>query len=388
MSGPMSELDALAGLLRLRPGRPPPYNLRSSRPDWAERLCAGRPAADVPGLLAGIFSLCGSAQRLCAELALQAAAGRDSEGVEAAQLLRREPLREHVRRIGLDWVERLALPQARAELNAASLGALQDCPLFAAPLGDAPAALGAWLEQRLLGLPAAQWLAGWERDAQDWLALWSATFPGWLPRLLRDCRWTAEAPIAGAPPLLVHADPASLRWLAAQLREDAGFVRRPRWQGRCAETGSWTRLRQPALDCATPWLRLGARLAELCRLSLADDATRLDHGALAIAPGEGLAWVEMARGLLVHHVQLGDEVRQPHMRSVAHYRVLAPTEWNFHPMGAVAAALAGLPSDDAAATRAPLAALLCAYDPCVRYEVEPASTRAPGRAEDEELIHA
>ncbi|MEZ5703328.1 MAG: hypothetical protein R3E42_17330 [Burkholderiaceae bacterium] len=74
-------------------------------------------------------------------------------------------------------------------------------------------------------------------------------------------------------------------------------------------------------------------MAELARLCLEDGAAShgaqcLRWGALQPQPGVGLAWVEMARGLLVHQVTLdagGD--------SVGRCRVVAPTEWNFHPLG-------------------------------------------------------
>jgi len=54
--------------------------------------------------------------------------------------------------------------------------------------------------------------------------------------------------------------------------------------------------------------------------------------------------------------------------------VIAPTDWNFHPAGAVAAALAST------RTPAALQALLAAYDPCVPCDLDtlPATACAPG----------
>ncbi len=63
----------------------------------------------------------------------------------------------------------------------------------------------------------------------------------------------------------------------------------------------------------------------------------------------------MARGLLLHWVALEPD------GSVADYRVLAPTEWNFHPGGALARTLAALPADAGDAART----LAAAFDPCV-----------------------
>lgn len=370
----MNAVDALAGVLRLRPGQARPGSVANSRPDWAGTLARGKAPAEVPALLSSLYSLCGHAHRLCAALALEAAAHDGvAPGAVAARTLQRETLVEHARRIGLDWPVALSAPTA-----ADALLSLRCCPALRGP--DAGAVdTRLWLERHLLGMPAEDWLRRWE-DEPGWWAAWSEAAHGWLPRLVREARAAADWPMPGAEPLHVHAGTASLRQLAARLREAPGYTRQPRWRGECAETGSWTRLHDAARPMpATPWQRLGARVAELVRLSLPDDLGRsgsgwLDAGALQIAPGEGLAWVEMARGLLVHHACLERGAATPR---VAAYRVLAPTEWNFHADGAVAAAVEGL----AAVQRERIAALMAAYDPCVRFEVET-------QAVEEERAHA
>ena len=63
----------------------------------------------------------------------------------------------------------------------------------------------------------------------------------------------------------------------------------------------------------------------------------------------------MARGLLFHWVRLD------HAGAVVDYRVLAPTEWNFHPAGTLARSLAALAPNDGARART----LAAAFDPCV-----------------------
>ena len=50
-------------------------------------------------------------------------------------------------------------------------------------------------------------------------------------------------------------------------------------------------------------------------------------------------------------------------------RILAPTEWNFHPQGAIARALAGLDGSDDNALRRQAALLIEAVDPCVGYRL-------------------
>jgi Ni,Fe-hydrogenase I large subunit len=73
--------------------------------------------------------------------------------------------------------------------------------------------------------------------------------------------------------------------------------------------------------------------------------------------------VETARGLLLHRARLRGG-------RVADYQIVAPTEWNFHPEGALTRGLEGLTANDTPTLvkRARLA--VHALDPCVACEVE------------------
>jgi Ni,Fe-hydrogenase I large subunit len=156
---------------------------------------------------------------------------------------------------------------------------------------------------------------------------------------------------------------AGLRQLGRALAQDADFAQYPTWLGQAAETGAWTRLRHRRQQTAhSAWTRMSARWLELLELAAADPevaaqdgSTLLVSGALHLAEGQALAWCEMARGLLLHWVQLDAD------GAVQDYRVLAPTEWNFHPGGALAQAVAALPADAVTTART----LAAAYDPCV-----------------------
>jgi hypothetical protein len=293
-------------------------------------------------------------------MAVAAAQGRSFEdGAQAANKLQRETLREHVRRIVLDWPLQLGAKGTAT------------CPSTS---GD----LQPWLQTRLLGVPVTTWLAEWTQAPAAWLRAWSDNTALWLPELLRRARPLSDTVLPAVPFLRVHADPADMVQLACALRHTPGFSRQPLWRGACAETGTWTRLHQPQHhddQINTPWLRFGARIAEVLRLSLADapghsGAQWLAMGSLNTsapnAPHAGLAWVEMARGLLVHHVQLEGAWTDA---KVLACHVLAPTEWNFHPQGAVAQALEHLPSAASPASRLRTDVLISAYDPCVKHEL-------------------
>jgi Ni,Fe-hydrogenase I large subunit len=108
--------------------------------------------------------------------------------------------------------------------------------------------------------------------------------------------------------------------------------------------------------------RLLARLAELAVLP-AQLRRPLANGIRSASPrdGVGLAAVETARGTLIHRVELDGE-------KVMRYRIVAPTEWNFHPRGAFPRGLAGMPARNEGELRQAAALLAHALDPCVAYE--------------------
>ena len=365
-------LQDLAGRLRMRPGAPPPLGLMNTRQDWAARMGHGVPVARLPGLMGSLFNLCSHAHRLCSQLAIEAAApGLLPPAPGVAELLRRETAMEHLRRIGLDWPRLLAAdPAGRAAHAASALAALRHWPAPTQAAPDPWPALRDWLQHTLLHLPPADWLAAWQAGGPDWLHTWSRRQRHhWLPALVAGARSSADglAPLSPAGALRPHAEPPGLCMLGATLALKPAFALRPQWNGACAHTGPWSRLAGAADDAPlSPWALLGSRLAELARLALDGGDSWLDWGAVSTGPRRGLAWVEMARGLLVHQVEV-----DPATQRVLACRVVAPTEWNFHPQGEVAQRLARLDPDlpEAALARR-VHLLVAAFDPCVPFAIE------------------
>lgn len=363
--------EDMAGSLNVRPGVPVPEALQSERRDWASRLAKGQPVTALPGLLASLFSLCSRAHRLCAQLAVYAAApDAMAAPTEVARCLRLETAQEHVRRIGLDWPRLLTGAPVPAALNS-----LRASPLLrpAPPTTEHEWSVSlAWLETEWLQMPAATWLRAWQAYGADWLIDWSQRHQGWLPSLLRGAREADTGPsLTMDHALRAQADDVGQRALAQALVHTPGFNMQPVWNGRSAHTGTWSRLhRADAGLPLTPWAMLGCRLAELARLCLPgspDGAGWLAHGALRLPDGQGMAWVEMARGLLVHHVAIDGNDANARVQSC---RVLAPTEWNFHPHGEVAQRIAALDTGvSAPRLQQQVALLMAAFDPCVPFHI-------------------
>ena len=368
---------SLSGHYRLRAGVP--GSIAGQRPvltgDRLGRLLRGQRAESVERTLGNVFTLCAHAHRRTARLALNAASP-DSMGrlsVDSSVLLIVETARDHLRSMALDWPQR----QSLSKQTATNLDWVRDCPLSLVAGQQAMQEQGAWevltqlrtwLSECVLGLSVNEWLEC-HRDPET-LAHWCQQQAQRLTPARCLHAWYAQAHALKPRPRnlnLLDSDSVQqchyLRQLGQAMATESDFVQRPLWLGECAETGPWTRLRH-ARDRtrvqASAWTRLSARWTELLELVAtatgADgDDTLLSSGALTLGEGQAIAWCEMARGLLLHWVQIDPQ------GAVHDYRVLAPTEWNFHPGGALAQALTQLrPTDSDSAW-----ILAAAYDPCV-----------------------
>ncbi len=366
-------------------------DLVSERPlAAASRLFAGRDVASVLSGVPGLFSVCGNAQGVTAARACGAAVGAPMDvATELARdiLVLAETAREHLWRLLLDW------PRAHGEQPDASVSTAGGMPgLFRRALfGDAdPFALDArasaegnavleavgelraLVAEHVFADSPANWIRLAERDFVAWIgagATAPARFLGWVnDRGLADL-----GSRAAFRPLPVIDDAA----LAAELDGDPGkeFVAQPIWRGECCETGPFAR--QAAAPGLLPLTeehgsglltRLAARVLELALIPsrMLDLYQRLDavRGRTMERPVRdyGLAQVEAVRGRLAHRVEVAGGV-------VVDYRILAPTEWNFHPGGVAAAGLAGLDTVDIAEREERAGLWIGAVDPCVEYRL-------------------
>ena len=302
-------------------GRVSAIQVSSERPDVA-RLLRGRTADQAVQLVPLLFALCGQAQARAAVLALAGARGEECLP-RLDPDVHREVLREHLWRCLLD------LP-----------------PL----LGEAA------LQQEFVS--AAKWIAEANRDGLRALL----TSPHIAALLLRLKQ--ASEPYSHVPHLLPPLDAKNslIKWP----RLSAEFCRLPDWRGAAAETGAIARRpRQTEKAQAHFSARWRARYDELLDWATGDEqvGTGGTVSAIPVAPGIGRALVETARGILMHEIVLDGE-------RVADYLIVAPTEWNFHPQGALANHLLGQAAGDRDALQQYVARTVAALDPCVPFELE------------------
>jgi len=306
------------GFLRLRlhwqDGRIGAVGVELERPS-AVAILRGRPADQAVHMLPLLYSICGAAQGVAAALALRAARGEVVATGVVAEVLA-EAQREHLWRLLLDWPKVLGLPGQEA-LFVAARRRLQ------------PGADNAGLFVSL-SEPCAR-----------------------IEEALR-VQASPVAQVQRLPPLT--AQQALENWP----RLDAGFAASPTYRGLPAETGALAR--HPELDSVAPLLaRVKARMADL------QEGAGLGRcSAVNVAPGVGRAAVETARGLLLHEIVLDGE-------RIADYVIVAPSEWNFHPAGALKSWLEGAEAATPAEMHGTAARAVLALDPCVRWEIAAAS---------------
>ncbi|SBT06787.1 Hydrogenase expression/formation protein HupK [Candidatus Propionivibrio aalborgensis] len=284
-------------------------------------LLKGRRADDAVTLLPKVFAVCGRAQGLAAQLAVSAARGEELLPCLVPDIVS-EVMREHL------WRYLLDLP-----------------------------ALFSLLPMHEQFLNAVRWV-----DADQREALRTLLAACEISRLSESIEAMEQPPPGKATLLQVHSARASLGDWG---RLDLEMSRMPTWHGHSAETGAYARYGGDTVtSCGAFAARWLARLAELETWAAGGQniGTGGTASAVSVAPGVGRALVETARGLLMHEVALEND-------RISDYRIVAPTEWNFHPQGPLPGWLIGRDCSNEVELRRFAAHAVAALDPCVRWEL-------------------
>ncbi|HSO82702.1 nickel-dependent hydrogenase large subunit [Thiocapsa sp.] len=361
--------------------------ITSTRPVAAASAFVGRSPQETTARLPLLFSICARAQAGACAAAFEQASGVLPSPIirgrrEAAIAV--ETIREHLWRVLLDWPPILGEPPCRDDMAAvlalsnrilARLDPAAD--LFS--VGAGPAAgqapgldvlltdLTDLLTQKVFGIKPEHWLnligdpSGFER--------WCRKTETVAARLLRSLLESGEASL-GQTPITALPRLSDEDLIARMSAPDwADFVARPTWQGQPRETSPFARVHPlPLIEVygAGLLVRLAAQLTEVATglrlLSRGSVGSAAAQPISASASGIGLGRVFAARGLLAHLVRV-------EAGRVRDYRILAPTEWNFHPRGVVALALESLPPGPEEQLRRQAELLITAIDPCVAFKL-------------------
>ncbi|MHB1655010.1 MAG: nickel-dependent hydrogenase large subunit [Burkholderiales bacterium] len=344
-------------------GRIVGVRIHSSRPQVAQRLMRNNTPAQAVELAGLMFGLCGKAQSAAAQAACDAALEAEpDDGTRRAhgQAVLVELALEHAWRLFLDWPTVVGRHGPDMETLLALRKHTVSVPLFAETLNRA-------LIDRVLGEPPQVWLARGHAGFADWMAAGKTGLARLFAELPEEAG-TGRSEVALLPALR-QMDTDFLGEVARTALSDPDFCMRPDIKGQAAETGALSRVRHHPL--VAQWIdsrgrgvgaRMLARLVELAQMPsvFQDEIRPLIHSYRA-DKNVGVAAVETARGILIHVVSLVDG-------NVADYRIVAPTEWNFHPAGTLVHSLNGLIAGEFIDRYARLVCL--SLDPCVAYAVE------------------
>ena len=379
--------------LRWQRGCVTEVSLSSTRPLQMPRIFHGRSADEVMATLPVVYSLCGMAQACAAAEALEQAAGIEVSAQTRHSrrlLVAFETIKEHLWRIERDWAGFLGQrPDLSGISDLLALMRTFRATLFPAggesilggrPVEFDPVQLGTQLDQlesllrrRVFAQSPQSWL---ELSDRDGLSCWSRGSATLAQAMLAQIDLLGEAEIGRTTmAALGQLDNDALNRLLSGADADQ-FVAQPDWQQKPRETTPYTRQRyHPLLISLEEELgnglltRMTARLVEVAALVIFlrggtgnTEELKTDVNSRGLAAGIGISQVEAARGRLVHRVVLERAL-------VRSYRILAPTEWNFHPRGVLVQGLTGLQARTQAELNRRAASLINAIDPCVGYQL-------------------
>lgn len=341
--------------------------VKSTRPQ-AYRILTGKLPDNAIQLAPMLFSICGKAQQAAAIAAVSAARGHETpQDIVLERGVACEAMQEHLWRLLLDSPKLLGLPQQQEQFVRWH-GALN---AIAAGHGNAEN-LRTELHQTLLGTPDAEWQ---RFDSYAGLNEWWNSGRGLCAPIFAalDRKEDALNFVGG-----IAACDLLPKWRASDvLQTYAGhfnheFAAMPQHEGRAMETGAlahWqhTPLLQDVLHRRPARLlaRVIARLIDLLdsAQALAQEKVTERVAGISAADAAGLSVVRTARGMLLHYARIEAE-------RIAEYLIVAPTEWNFHPRGALASGLTGLKENDAGRLMETVKQYVLSLDPCVEYEIE------------------
>lgn len=366
--------------------------IHSTRAVQACQVFQGKSVNDTLTLLPLLFSICGTAQAFAGVLACEQAksitVSEDIARIREA-LLTMETLREHLWRLFLDWpqfisesADKASMAEMIAIQKAFQQVLIQDKKIFVLnpdvlsvdiPMVSAIVRrLHRLLEQHVFGQSIALWLT---MDSIEKLEHWAGQSTTVSAKLIHQIITTNGSDTGSTE---VNELPALNNQQLWSLLQDEKNLKRPQWQGECCETSSFTRVKSPLVNKLKKvyanglLVRVVARLTEIAQLSRqlmqekgstsfetqATQATIAQNGNLQT----GIGQVAAARGQLIHQVLINND-------KLEQYRILAPTEWNFHPEGVVAGALSQLEgSTQRVEQQARM--IINSIDPCVAYELK------------------
>ena len=367
-------------------------SIRSSRPLQASKLLLGKTPHQALSIIPLLYSVCGIAQTRAAIACLEQSLDTTStSAIDTARdmLVLVENAKEHLFRLFIDWPRLFDLRPDAATLPYISqmIGEFKAALFRDAQAFDLDSRLNSdirYTDHLIDRLEHYLQTHVFHRRPNDWLN---------IADISELHRWAQQTDSIAARSIIAICE----QGLASQGQVDCPhlpdiedeelltifetadvqqFIEQPRWQGHSCETTVLSRqYKLPLIQSlqdefqTTLITRSVARLVELASIpqQLRELHEQLLRDRRPDQPPQflacrGIKQVEAARGRLIHHVKLDDGC-------ISDYRILAPTEWNFHPDGPAAQSLQTLANSKQNDIEQVAHLLINSIDPCVGYQL-------------------
>lgn len=234
--------------------------------------------------------------------------------------------------------------------------------------------LDAFITEYILGMPAERFLDFTHADdLNQWISRHDTLATRITQKILAH-DWASQghtdSPCLPLPEI-------QLDTIANKLGSDEAdtFIQQPVLDDSHYETGIFARQwdnplikalrKQTGTGLLSRWM---AKLIELAKTTgqirqLLQGDNHPDIQTASTRDGLGIASIEAARGRLIHLSEIHDD-------KITDYRILAPTEWNFHPQGTVFKCLSAIQSSSTEERKTLADFLIHVIDPCVTYKLE------------------
>lgn len=330
-------------------GRVNKLGISSRRRLDACRIAEGRAPEEAMAMIPMLYGVCGKAQAAAASAACSQAAGMDREEKGLSVLV--ETASEHLWRFHLDWPAALGLKSEAGHYFA--LRKRLDAFARNSDAGACAEILEDHLNEHLFGKNALFTSGSWKS-----LPFADHSLLSQVVYHLSGRGGSWDCPQLAAP---------SVDALAKRLAGEPGFSKYPALDGVAFETGAYSRMKShPLLANSRPCLysRFAARMLELAALPgrIRTGESPVEKGR-DMPSGTGAACVATARGVLLHRMEMNKG-------KIGRYQILSPTEWNFHPRGALYSGLMGMEAEDMESLRNRAETMILALDPCVGHELK------------------
>jgi coenzyme F420-reducing hydrogenase alpha subunit len=356
--------------------------IKSSRITNAADIFVGKKIDEVLSLLPLLFSVCGKAQLVTALQAIENFHHLPNN-IEIQQYrtasVKMESIKENLHRIYINWADFIKTPQdiksmrqiMQLQHNFQQILTTdiykispQTINIDENKIKKLKIELGQHLKQNIFKIQPYEWLQ--IKNIQD-LKNWAdntTTIAAKMIKFIIDKKNQNIGLSSISPLTTINED------IIKEIIHNKNYIQKPTINNKCYESTSCTIIKTPLLSAISKTYgkaMLHRAVATLSQITLNSENlfNNYDNNNskqdIKNYEKYGIGTVIAARGKLVHCIKIKND-------KIKNYKILAPTEWNFHPQGSLQQMLIGLKGNKKE-LKIIINMLICLLDPCVDYEL-------------------